>query len=178
MYKLRFFEPYYAKLGLPPDADNASVKAAYRRLAKRYHPDRSGDPNTREKFIEINQAYELLIKRDVLIQEAVRRHQNKSADLQKEMTARGARDRARQHADMSFEEFAKTPIYRTAMVVNGVFDYVAIATGFVMILAPIFAYFSEMSRVALKGEQPEFHAAPVFIGLCFLYGVWYFKKTM
>lgn len=175
---MRFFEPYYAKLGLPPNSDDAAIKSAYRRLAKLYHPDRSGDPDTREKFIEVNQAYELLLKREEYIREAWRRYQNKTSDLRKERMAHEARARASRHADMPFEKFARTPIYRTAAVVNSVFDYVAVLTGFVMILAPVFGYFSEMSRVTIKGDSPEFHAIPMFIGFSFLYGVWYFKRTV
>jgi curved DNA-binding protein CbpA len=174
--KLRFFQPYYAKLGLPPDADDAAIKAAYRRLAKLYHPDRSGDPNTREMFIEVNQAYEVLLKREVYIQEALRRYQNKSVDRRKEEMVREATARATEHADMPFIEFEQSPIYRTAMVVNNLFDYVAVGTGFIMIFAPVFSYFSEMSRVAVKGEEPQFHTMPIFIGFSFLYGVWYFKR--
>ena len=36
---------YYAVLGLPPTADEKAIKAAYKRLAHQYHPDKTqGDP--------------------------------------------------------------------------------------------------------------------------------------
>src|SRR4051794_16630219 len=54
-------EPY-AVLGLGPDASPREVAAAYRRLAKRFHPDRAGDRGAR-RMAEINAAYDQL--RDV-----------------------------------------------------------------------------------------------------------------
>ena len=53
---------YYAALGLLPDADIVLIKAAYRALAKKYHPDTagSGPSDAREKFIKIQEAYEVL----------------------------------------------------------------------------------------------------------------------
>lgn len=52
----------YSVLGLAPDAPQAVIKAAYRALAKQYHPDGqgAGDPEAAAKFIELQQAYEVL----------------------------------------------------------------------------------------------------------------------
>lgn len=50
----------YAVLGLPPGATLQEVKAAYRRLAKVYHPDAGGDP---EIFVKIHAAYQKLVGR-------------------------------------------------------------------------------------------------------------------
>ncbi len=53
---------FYAVLGVLPDAEEVVIAAAYRALAKRYHPDhRQGDPTTAHKRMwEINKAYEVL----------------------------------------------------------------------------------------------------------------------
>lgn len=49
-------------LGLRPDASFADVKASYRRLARRYHPDMNpGDREAENKFIRITQAYQVLV---------------------------------------------------------------------------------------------------------------------
>ena len=54
----------YLTLGLRPDASPAEIKAAYRRLAREWHPDRQSDPRRRrqseDKLREINQAYAAL----------------------------------------------------------------------------------------------------------------------
>ncbi len=52
----------YSVLGLAPDAPQAVIKAAYRALAKQYHPDGAGagDSEAAAKFIELQEAYEVL----------------------------------------------------------------------------------------------------------------------
>ena len=52
---------YYEILGVDRDATDDDLKKAYRRLAKRYHPDLNPDnPEAEEKFKEVNEAYEVL----------------------------------------------------------------------------------------------------------------------
>lgn len=54
------FKDYYAILGVDSDADAAAIKAAYRKLARKYHPDVSKLPDAEEKFKEASEAYEVL----------------------------------------------------------------------------------------------------------------------
>ena len=52
---------YYEVLGVPKDADEATIKKAYRTLAKKYHPDANpGDKVAEEKFKEASEAYAVL----------------------------------------------------------------------------------------------------------------------
>jgi len=51
---------YYETLGVKKDASADEIKSAYRRLAKKYHPDLNKTPEAAEKFKEINEAYEVL----------------------------------------------------------------------------------------------------------------------
>ncbi|PON90072.1 Terminal organelle assembly protein [Trema orientale] len=51
---------YYATLGVPKSASSKEIKAAYRRLARQYHPDVNKQPGATEKFKEISAAYEVL----------------------------------------------------------------------------------------------------------------------
>ncbi|MFN3947183.1 MAG: molecular chaperone DnaJ [Aquificaceae bacterium] len=51
---------YYEILGVPRNATQEEIKKAYRRLARKYHPDFNKDPSAQEKFKEINEAYQVL----------------------------------------------------------------------------------------------------------------------
>ncbi|WP_108659420.1 DnaJ C-terminal domain-containing protein [Acuticoccus kandeliae] len=51
----------YTVLGVSKSASESEIKSAYRRLAKRYHPDtNANDPNAQEQFSEVNTAYEIV----------------------------------------------------------------------------------------------------------------------
>ena len=51
---------YYDLLGVGRDADADTLKTAYRRLARKYHPDINKEPGAEERFKEIGRAYEVL----------------------------------------------------------------------------------------------------------------------
>jgi DnaJ-class molecular chaperone len=50
----------YTILGVQKSADNAEIKKAFRKLAKKYHPDQSKEPKAKEKFAEVSAAYEII----------------------------------------------------------------------------------------------------------------------
>ena len=54
------FKDYYETLGVEAGAGEAELKTAYRRLARKYHPDVSKEKGAEEKFKAINEAYEVL----------------------------------------------------------------------------------------------------------------------
>ena len=54
------YQDYYAVLGLERDARQDEVKRAFRKLARKYHPDISKEPDAEAKFKEIGEAYEVL----------------------------------------------------------------------------------------------------------------------
>jgi curved DNA-binding protein len=51
---------YYEALGVPRTADADQLQEAYRRLARRHHPDVNKDPGAEERFKEVNEAYQVL----------------------------------------------------------------------------------------------------------------------
>lgn len=56
---------YYEILGVSRDADKDQLKSAYRRLARKYHPDVNKEPGAEERFKEINRAYEVLSEPEI-----------------------------------------------------------------------------------------------------------------
>lgn len=101
-------ENYYATLGVPIDADNDTIKRAYRQLARRYHPDLAGEEGALQ-MKRINRAYA------VLSDEEQRHHYNTVIggvmDLRGGMTR--PRTRARRFEHPVEEEFAGLNIFST-----------------------------------------------------------------
>ncbi|HEX9941443.1 MAG TPA: DnaJ C-terminal domain-containing protein, partial [Thermoanaerobaculia bacterium] len=54
------YKDYYATLGVKKDASQEEIQKAYRKLARKYHPDVNKDPQAEVKFKEIGEAYEVL----------------------------------------------------------------------------------------------------------------------
>ncbi len=55
---------YYEVLEVAKDADQQTIKRAYRKLAKKYHPDVNKEPDAEEKFKEVQEAYDVLSNED------------------------------------------------------------------------------------------------------------------
>lgn len=54
------YKDYYKILGVARDAKEDDIKRAYRKLARKYHPDVSKEANAEEHFKEVQEAYEVL----------------------------------------------------------------------------------------------------------------------
>jgi curved DNA-binding protein len=54
------FKDYYKVMGVARDATEAQIKQAYRKLARKFHPDVSKEPNAEARFKEVGEAYEVL----------------------------------------------------------------------------------------------------------------------
>jgi curved DNA-binding protein len=58
------FKDYYKILGVEPTADDKAIKTAYRKLARKYHPDVSKEKDAEAKFKDASEAYEALKSAD------------------------------------------------------------------------------------------------------------------
>ncbi|MGK7296972.1 MAG: DnaJ domain-containing protein, partial [Candidatus Wenzhouxiangella sp. M2_3B_020] len=54
------FKDYYEIMGVEPDAGADEIKRAYRKLARKYHPDVSDEADAEARFKEVGEAYEVL----------------------------------------------------------------------------------------------------------------------
>ena len=69
---------YYEVLGVSKDVDEATLKKAYRKVAKKYHPDMNpGDAEAEKKFKEASEAYAILS----LVMQHLKVEQEEPADM-------------------------------------------------------------------------------------------------
>jgi curved DNA-binding protein len=54
------YRDYYKIIGVERDATQDAIKRAYRKLARKYHPDVSKEPDAEARFKEVGEAYEVL----------------------------------------------------------------------------------------------------------------------
>jgi curved DNA-binding protein len=54
------YKDYYEMLGVPRDADHDAIRRAYRKLARKYHPDLNASDDAEDRFKELGEAYEVL----------------------------------------------------------------------------------------------------------------------
>ena len=157
------------------------VKQAYRKLAKMYHPDGDVQSANAAKFILVNEAYEFLV--DDQRRASYGDPQNSSEQaLRREEIYRQwvmrqqqmAYERANGHARTSFQEFKQSPIYKTAMVVNHIYNYIFVGIGLLMVLVPLVGMFWR-NKVTEGAEPTSWNVVfPMAVGLVFTYGVYYF----
>ncbi len=105
---------YYAILGLTENASIDDVRQAYRKLAKKYHPDVNKAPDAHQRFCEISEAYEFItahwsgpsatLNQAYTNRERYKEYQNTDAY---EKFVREAQERARRQAKMRYEKFKK-----------------------------------------------------------------------
>ncbi|MFZ6051127.1 J domain-containing protein [Halocola ammonii] len=177
---------YFLILGLNTSATERDIKLAYRKLAMRYHPDRNKSSGAKERFIQVNEAYEFLSDPQLRIQhrkqlsnrvnrEDLLRRREQLYRQWAEQQRQEARKRAARNAETSFDKFTKSPIYKTAMVLSNVYNYVFFGIGLLIICAPLFKYFGS-SPEELRKDPLTFGDVliPVFIGGFFTYGIYHF----
>jgi curved DNA-binding protein len=54
------YTDYYEVLGVPRDSDQDAIRRAYRKLARKYHPDLNSDSDAEDRFKQLGEAYEVL----------------------------------------------------------------------------------------------------------------------
>jgi len=82
----------YKVLQVDPEAEDEVIEAAYRRLAKKYHPDVAPGPDAQERMVRINQAWEML--KEPVRRAAVDRARTRSAGAAARVAADEGRARA------------------------------------------------------------------------------------
>lgn len=136
------FTNYYQILGLSENASLKEIKAAYRKMAKHYHPDVNPTPNAKQQFIRINEAYQCILNerknkydaRPVSDEEYQRKKEEAFRNWQKQYE-QDARKAAEEFANQSFEEFSNSDVFKSASIF-----YFKKALGCVLVAIPLIIF--------------------------------------
>lgn len=130
---------YHSILEISTDSTNADIRKAYRRLAKKYHPDINKSENAHERFIEISEAYEILINQKqkkekyTNVTSETQSYTDYQASEEFERFRQEVREKARQRAKMRYDEFKKqdeayktSGIYDAGLLINYAFRLIVL----------------------------------------------------
>jgi curved DNA-binding protein len=81
---------YYEILGVTRSASPEEIKAAYRRLARRFHPDASSEPGAEDRFKEVTLAYQVLRDMDQRVRYDLEAMERELEATERELNASGA----------------------------------------------------------------------------------------
>lgn len=131
-------DDYYTILGLPPRASLEEIKRAYRKLARRYHPDSSGNSHHEDRFQKVSEAYRVLAnpatREDYDRELAAKRSQERLAEEHSGAAARASSastfSQGRKHTTGRFEgppgfrfgELQRNSSYRIGGLIGGWID--------------------------------------------------------
>lgn len=141
-------ESYLHILGIDRTATLNEIKKAYRIKAKELHPDMNDAPDAQEKFVSLNEAYEYLLDNWQYLRPKIQatpeeiKEQKEREKAYREWLIKESmriRKKAEEMARMKFEEYKKTPIYRTTQRLMTMADYFAILFGCSIVAVTIWA---------------------------------------
>ncbi len=98
------FLDYYKILGVSGDADTATIKKSYRKLARLYHPDVSKEDNAEEQFKLVSEAWNVLKDKDKRAEFDQRREMAKQGRRPGDQQPRATQGSHRQYSDGNFDE--------------------------------------------------------------------------
>lgn len=174
-------QDYFSILGVRRDASERQIKDAYRRLAKEFHPDVSSHPDAKRRFVEISEAYIILSdpeKRKWLRSDEIRKHRERQKQAAYEAWVKKqqilARKRAEAIANSDYAKFEQSPIYKTAMALNNIYDYIFLALGLGVTFGPLVAW----RNAVLRDPEMEYSLAtflgPMTVGAIFTLAIYYY----
>jgi len=165
---------YYETLGVPESATKEEIKAAFRKLAKLYHPDLNSDEKAGEKFIEIEVAYQCLSKTaskntyDILLKIQRENRGNGRVSQKFENDLRRAQSKANQKANydaqMNYKQFQRSEM------LNETFLGIILKAGSTILFAILFGIFIYKLMVFLYGENEKNWRTHIgFIAMTFVF---------
>ncbi len=156
-------------LGLEPGAPIDDIKKAYRKCARKYHPDINKSDTANDRFIISTEAYQFLLahhKKKQLDSERVREFINEWEKYKREQ----ARRKAYAYARSRYTRFVNSDLYRSTKVLDKTRIIIAIIFSLLILVLAINGYIFRL-KMADKGfERPTLSGflLLIFVGLLFL----------
>lgn len=129
-------QEYYSKLGLPEGASKEEVKKRYRQLVKSIHPDVNKSPDANKQFIELTEAYEILIGEKISAYQELENAFNPKMDRE-ERYRRAMEDSVKRKLEM--QALAKQAMKKGVLIYN--------------YIVPAFFLFSLLSMIDVQLEN-------------------------
>ena len=112
---------YYRILGINPQCTIHELKQAYRQKAKQLHPDKNKSTNAHTEFINLNEAYEYLLKLKTGVVTNTHTSANHVEWMHQEREKTKARARA--YAQMQYDEFIQSAHYKSLSSISAITDF-------------------------------------------------------
>lgn len=180
---------YYEILGLRPGASREEIRQAYRRLAKLYHPDVNPSNEAKQKFILIQNAYEILtddarrLQYESMVlndarnrEDAERRERVYKVWVEHQQKQARYRQAYGQAAQKVTPKPALTPGARLLQLITNTF-FMCLFIG--ILVVPIHRYFEQLNLPESQQRSILFFIFPALLGVLFLsfgYYYWFVLK--
>jgi len=153
---------YYEILGLQAGVSVDEIKKAYRKKARLYHPDINHDPDAKDIFISLTEAYEFLIANFDKLKTDDEAYRQAMDDWRKYRQDR-SRQKARVYARASYNTFTNTKFYKTTRILDGTTIIISFIIAIIVLVYSIYGYFFRLSHPIPGLKKPT-----VFTFLMFL----------
>lgn len=132
-------DTYYRTLGVSSKATIEEIKRAFRQKAKELHPDKNKSPDANEQFILLTEAYECLTNIKKGKTKVQKRSTTSYADWQRDSKEK-ARQRAREYANMQYEEYKKTDHYKQSQAAETVVEHLYFFSSILILISPLLGF--------------------------------------
>ncbi len=144
---------YFKVLDIPQDASEYEIKRAYRKKAVEYHPSVNKSPDALDKFILINEAFEILIHKnthEIYLEDLKTGHDPLKYEAYY-YWINHARTRAAQHAGLSLKEFLRTDFFKDTYMHPYPVLIMFLILGVVLLIVPFFTILVAQDQIGVLG---------------------------
>jgi hypothetical protein len=144
---------YYEILGITSESTLEEIKRAYRKKARQFHPDINPDPEAKDLFIAVTEAYEFLMTYRQKTLSDQEEYDQAMEDWRKYRQDR-SRYRARAYARTPYNNFRNTNFYKTTRIFDGTTIIFSMVISVTVLAFTIFGYIYRIHHPIPGLEDP------------------------